>query len=102
MRSDRRRTGDTLFPRFHLTAEDNSAKGTQLWCNQENFFQEDAVSHLVAHNKLLTASVTMSTGWFVCFQWTLKQAQDFKVEQIRTLSSCFDVRFFFCARREIE
>lgn len=52
--------------------------------HREKFFQEDAVSHLVAHNGLLTASVTMSTGWFVWFKWTLKQANDFKVKKKRT------------------
>lgn len=48
-----------------MTAEENSAKETQLRCTRRSFFQEDAVSHLVAHNRLLTASVTMSTGWCV-------------------------------------
>lgn len=38
------------------------------------------MSHLVAHNGLLTASVSMSTGWIVQFKWTLKQADGFKVK----------------------
>lgn len=89
-----------LLFKYQMTAEENSAKETQLRCTRGSFFQEDAVSHLVAHNRLLTASVTMSTGWFVWFKWTLKQAEDFKVKQTWTTSSCVDAHFFFCTTKK--